>query len=144
MTTPKLTITKIEDHEGNGHCTACGRENLRWICTLSDSTKVGTECAKKVLGWKPQPPCPLAGDGSCVAGPEAPTVRPAWLGLGATGRKHYNWIPDFVIVAEHNERGTHFVKWQHKTTRETRETRDGGLTAVGGVRRDWQDRGWAA
>lgn len=107
----KLTVLKIEDHEGAGHCGQCGRDNLRWICTLSDGTAVGTECAKKVLGWKPQP-------------------------------KHYNWIGDFQIIAEHNERGTHFVMWQRKTGIETRETRDGGLVAVGGVRKDWEARGW--
>ncbi len=111
--TTTLSIEKIEDHEGNGHCQECHREGLRWICTLSDGSKVGTECAKKVLGWKPQP-------------------------------KHYNWIGDFEIVAEHNERGTHFVMWQRKGGIETRETRDGGLVAVGGVRQDWTRRGWAA
>ena len=111
MTAVTLTVAKIEDYEGSGHCTLCGRENLRWICTLTDGTKVGTECAKKVLGWKPQP-------------------------------KNYQWIGDFRIAAEHVEYGTTFVMWQHKTGRETRETRDGGLTAVGGVRQDWTRRGW--
>jgi hypothetical protein len=53
--TPRLTISKIEDHEGNGRCSACDREGLRWICTLSDSTTVGTECAKKLVGYKPAP-----------------------------------------------------------------------------------------
>lgn len=46
----KLHITKIEDHEGFGRCSECGRENLRWIVVLSDGTRVGTECAKKVCG----------------------------------------------------------------------------------------------
>lgn len=107
----KLHAIKIEDHEGNGICTACGREGLRWIVTLSDGTQVGTECTKKILGYKPQ-------------------------------SKHYNWIADFEIIAEHNERGTYFVMWQQKNGRETRETRDGSLVSVGGIRKDWTQRGW--
>jgi hypothetical protein len=44
------TIAKIEDYEGAGRCSACGREGLRWIVTLSDGTQIGTECAKRTLG----------------------------------------------------------------------------------------------
>ena len=51
----KPRIVKIEDHEGNGHCQQCGRENLRWIATLTDGTRVGTECAKAIIGFKPAP-----------------------------------------------------------------------------------------
>lgn len=52
MTKEKLSIAKIEDHEGLGRCGACEREGLRWIVVLSDGSQIGTECAKKVLGWK--------------------------------------------------------------------------------------------
>ncbi len=51
----KPTVVKIEDHEGSGECQSCGRTGLRWIVTLSDGSKVGTECAKKVMGWTPAP-----------------------------------------------------------------------------------------
>lgn len=50
-----LRIEKIEDCEGDGRCSACGREGLRWVAHLSDSTAVGLECAKKVLGYRPNP-----------------------------------------------------------------------------------------
>lgn len=50
-----MTMVKIEDHEGNGHCSACQREGLRWIVTLSDGSQVGTECAKTIIGVKPDP-----------------------------------------------------------------------------------------
>lgn len=50
-----LTIAKIEDHEGDGRCSACSREGLRWVATLSDGTTVGLECAKKAVGFKPSP-----------------------------------------------------------------------------------------
>lgn len=55
MTTTKIHLVKIEDHEGDGTCAACGREGLRWIAVLSDGTQVGTECAKAVLGYRPTP-----------------------------------------------------------------------------------------
>jgi len=49
----KVHPVKIEDYEGNGTCSACGREGLRWIVTLSDDTRVGVECSAKVCGWRP-------------------------------------------------------------------------------------------
>ena len=55
MTTSALHVTKIEDHEGFGRCGHCDRENLRWIVVLSDGTRVGTECAKRVLGINVKP-----------------------------------------------------------------------------------------
>lgn len=55
MNTTKLHITKFEDHEGDGRCGHCGREGLRWIAVLSDGSKCGTECAKRVLGYAPAP-----------------------------------------------------------------------------------------
>jgi hypothetical protein len=51
MTTTRPTITRYEDHEGDGTCGACGREGLRWIARLSDGSGIGTECAKAVLGY---------------------------------------------------------------------------------------------
>lgn len=52
-TTQTITVLKIEDHGGEGVCTACGKEGLRWVSTLSDGSRVGGECAKKIMGWKP-------------------------------------------------------------------------------------------
>lgn len=54
-TAAKMSIVRIDDHEGDGDCSSCGRTGLRWIATLSDGTHVGLECAKKILGWKPAP-----------------------------------------------------------------------------------------
>lgn len=51
--TEKLTVWKVEDHEGDGECSACGRTGLRWVTFLSDGSRVGGECAKKILGWAP-------------------------------------------------------------------------------------------
>lgn len=51
----KLHIAKVEDHEGFGRCGHCDREGLRWIIRLSDGSGVGTECAKRVLGFAPSP-----------------------------------------------------------------------------------------
>jgi hypothetical protein len=52
-TTQTITVLKIEDHGGEGICTACGKEGLRWVSILSDGSRVGGECAKKIMGWKP-------------------------------------------------------------------------------------------
>jgi hypothetical protein len=112
MNTATVTLVKVEDHEGNGECSECGRTGLRWIATLSDGTTVGVECAKKVMGWKPAP-------------------------------KTYAWTADFAATAEHIECGETFILWTAKTGNATRETRNGNLTAVGGVRQAWTARGWA-
>ncbi|AER49192.1 hypothetical protein SEA_KATNISS_80 [Mycobacterium phage Katniss] len=56
--------------------------------------------------------------------------------------KHYNWVPEFTAVAEYVEAGQTFVLWQHNTSGQTRETRNGILVAVGGARAAWQRRGW--
>jgi hypothetical protein len=111
MTTATLTITRIDDHEGDGECSSCRRTGLRWVATLSDGTAVGLECAKKILGWKPAP-------------------------------ASYNWIADFTPVAEHVDYGDTLVMWQHKTGNQTRETCNGVLVTVGGVRADWTKKGW--
>jgi hypothetical protein len=50
-----VTLVKVTDHEGHGVCGLCQREGLRWICTLSDGSTCGVECAKRVMGWKPAP-----------------------------------------------------------------------------------------
>jgi hypothetical protein len=49
-TTP--TLIRVEDHEGDGRCGHCGRENLRWIAILSDGNHVGLTCANRIFGWK--------------------------------------------------------------------------------------------
>ena len=55
MSIATIRIAKIEVFEGTGECSACGRVGLRWIATLTDGTRVGLECAKKILGFKPAP-----------------------------------------------------------------------------------------
>lgn len=60
MNTTQTTITKFEDHEGYGLCTACGREGLRWIAVLSDGSAVGSECAKRKTGVPMPAPSKLA------------------------------------------------------------------------------------
>lgn len=52
-TTAAITVWKIEDHEGDGVCQECGKEGLRWVTFLSDGSRVGGECAKRIMGWKP-------------------------------------------------------------------------------------------
>ena len=53
--TETLTVHKVEDYEGDGECGHCDRKGLRWIVTLSDGSKVGSQCAKKLMGWKATP-----------------------------------------------------------------------------------------
>jgi hypothetical protein len=48
-----ITLAKIEDREGDGTCSSCNRQGLRWIAVLSDGTAVGLECANKILGFRP-------------------------------------------------------------------------------------------
>jgi hypothetical protein len=49
-TAARVTVMFVEDCEGDGTCLACGREGLRWILVLSDGSRVGSECAKAILG----------------------------------------------------------------------------------------------
>ncbi len=49
----ELTVWRVEDHEGNGECQRCGKTGLRWVAYLSDGSRVGGECAKRLLGWAP-------------------------------------------------------------------------------------------
>lgn len=53
MSENKVTVIKVTDYEYEGTCTACGKESVRWIVSLSDGSHVGGECAKKILGWAP-------------------------------------------------------------------------------------------
>lgn len=48
-----IHVVKVEDHEYEGTCGACGKQGVRWIVTLSDGSTVGGECAKRILGWAP-------------------------------------------------------------------------------------------
>lgn len=112
MTATKLHITLIEDYEFEGECSSCNRSGLRWVATLSDGTKVGLECAKKILGYRPKTDV-------------------------------YAWINDFKLVGTHTEGTVTYGLWQHKLNpRATRETYNGHLNQVGGVRNDWERRGW--
>lgn len=105
-------LTKIEDHEGGGTCGHCGREGLRWIAVLSDGSRWGTACAKKVLG----------------------VVSPS--------PRNLEWASKYVPVAEHVEGDVTFVMWQQKRGWQTIQTRNGYMTTVGGVRREWERKGW--
>jgi hypothetical protein len=51
--TPAPRIDHILDAEGEGVCSECGRENLRWLVVFTDNVATGTECTKKRLGWAP-------------------------------------------------------------------------------------------
>ena len=48
-----LTVWRVEDHEGNGECQRCGKTGLRWVTYLSDGSRVGGECVKRLMGWAP-------------------------------------------------------------------------------------------
>lgn len=54
-TATAVHLSHVENHEGDGTCGACAREGLRWIAVLSDGQRVGMECAKALLGFKPAP-----------------------------------------------------------------------------------------
>lgn len=57
-TTARVTIREIQDtsdHDEPGTCGECGRQGLRWVAILSTGAAVGLECAKPILGYKPQP-----------------------------------------------------------------------------------------
>lgn len=45
-----LTLVRVEDHEGDGECSHCGRPGLRWVAILSNGSRVGVQCARKLLG----------------------------------------------------------------------------------------------
>lgn len=103
QTTKAPTLVKIEDHEGDGTCGACGREGLRWVATLSDDSTVGMECAKAVMGFKPAPK-----DYKWTA-----DYRPV--------AKHVTGYGAAVVL------------WEHKIGGPSRLTVDGRLTVVGGA-----------
>jgi len=115
MTAQQLpTITRYEDHEGDGRCGLCEREGLRWIAVLSDGSTVGSECAKKATGTKAIAPAKLA------------------------------WLAHFEVVAEVVDCGNTHTLWQHRGGVATRETVNGHLSKVGGARADWIADGWIA
>ena len=55
MSAQEIMVLKVTDYEYEGTCSACGKEGVRWIVSLSDGSHVGGECAKKILGWAPTP-----------------------------------------------------------------------------------------
>jgi hypothetical protein len=111
-TTTRPRLVKIEDHEGYGICHECRREGLRWVAVLSDGTQVGTECAKRVLGFKLAPKdYNWAADFTPVA--------------------EYVDCGDMFVLWQHKQRPTL-----------DRSTLNGRLFAVNGVRAEWQRRGW--
>lgn len=108
-----LSVVRIEDHDGTGYCGHCGRDGIRWAVVLSDGTVVGAECAKRRLGI----PVPRVSE---------------WA-----------WVAKYDLVAAHtDERGRQSFMYQRKGGQGTREVVDGHLVQVGGVRQDWERRGW--
>lgn len=107
-----LHVTMIRDAEGFGRCSHCDREGLRWIVTLSDGTNVGQGCAREILGY-------------------------------AVSARGVAWQSEFVPTASHTEGPDTYVLWARRDGRpETRITRNGLLTMVGGARVMWRERGW--
>ena len=106
-TADTATVHHLEDHEGAGECQQCGRTGLRWVAILTDSTRVGVECAKKINAAVPAGPTlkPLAGK----------TVTEAWTdeygqpcAIYSNGRSAVlavNMIPlasgAYAFIAEH-------------------------------------------
>lgn len=117
MTNTALRIEKIEDREGFGVCSHCGREGLRWIATLSDGSGCGLECAKRVVGFKP-----------------APTAY-RWA-------EHFEAVAEYRETNGYGDVLGVWVLWQHKSGTATRETLNGNLQTVGGCRVAWERRGW--
>lgn len=109
--TTKVHLVHVEDHEGDGTCGTCGREGLRWIAVLSDGQRLGFECAKAALGYKPAP-------------------------------RDFAWQAHFTLTEVHHEYGDTYGLWRAKVGGQTRETRNGHLTQVGGVPAEWSARGW--
>lgn len=115
MSTPKLSVSHVEDHQDrDGVCGHCQRENLRWIMVLSDGTKVGSSCMKKVLGWS------------------VPTKKIDWV-VGKT-------LVATKVFTSGGETVT-YTLWTTEGGR-TSEARNGYLNSVGGARADWERRGW--
>lgn len=60
--------------------------------------------------------------------------------------KQYNWIPDFVVYAEIEERGVFHRLWHHKDQpRLVRWTINLGVQAIGDrrfIEDGWRQRGW--
>jgi hypothetical protein len=87
-------------------------------------------CGREGLRW-----VAILSDGSAVGLECARAVigyRPA--------RRDYSWMADYRPVAEHRDCGDVLVLWERDGR--TRETANGHLTAAGGVRREWERRGW--
>ncbi len=105
--TATIQIVKVEDREGNGECSACGRTGLRWTVIVSDGTAVGTECSKKILGIKISP------------------RDYQWT-------RDYQPVDERI-----SDGGNHEVLWQHKTRNLTALSVNGTLTLVGGARKEW-------
>jgi hypothetical protein len=105
------TIVRVENHEGNGDCQECQRHGLKWVLILSDGSRVGAECAKKILGLN---------------------VKPADYG---------NPIAGLALTASHTEYGTHFTLYTNDRkgviTRNGYPTTSG---PVAWVTKEWQTR----
>jgi hypothetical protein len=112
------TIRLVMAHEFEAHdgaCGACPKKNLRWVFQLSDGSMVGSECAKRLLGYKPS------------------RLDYGWV-------ERYRPVAHYTEGAAHWVLWTQ-KSAEHGIG--TRETRDGVLMGTGGNRTaDWQKRGW--
>lgn len=108
-------LSHYEDHEGDGTCSRCQREGIRWIAVLTDGTRVGGECAKKVLGHN----IPSA--------------------------KRLNWLAKFRPAEMWTFCGKSYVRWVHVNPEvaQDRLTIDGVLWQVGGVKPDMDAGRWS-
>lgn len=110
--TEKLHVNLIEDFEFEGECSQCGRHGLRWVATLSDGTRVGLECVKKILGYRPT------------------ATQYQWI-------KDFE-----LVATHNDHGCVYGLWAHKLNPRATRETRYGYLNAVGRCREDWERRGW--
>ncbi|AYQ99345.1 hypothetical protein PBI_CANTARE_125 [Brevibacterium phage Cantare] len=45
-----VKVAYVENVEGDGMCGHCNRTNLKYVATMTDGSKVGLSCAKKLMG----------------------------------------------------------------------------------------------
>ena len=104
------------------------------LVMIEDAEFEGTcgECGRNGLRWLAR-----LSDGTAVGTECAKAI----LGY-KPAPKMYAWVPDYRPVATHVDYGVTYVLWRHKSGTATRETRNGHLSAVGAVPREWERRGW--
>lgn len=108
----KVTLVKIEDHEGTGECSACPKKGLRWVATMSDGMRVGLECAKKIMGYKITPD------------------NYKWTADFVQVAEHRSGTDVYVLWTRKDGKA------------KTVGTQNGVLYSVGGTRKEWIADGW--